>query len=369
MHHDDRIDASVSRDAAGIGPHSRPDVRLVPLGDLNDFDVADGDADVRGWEVRTLSGREIGKVNELLVDAVAGEVVMLDIDLHGTDRHTLAPVRAAQLDRTRRVVVLDTADLQDLDAVPSLRRGAAPTDDDAVRFRDGYQRAYGERGFDRDRDIQVSRGDHDLEFRRRYAEQDRTTVAGLGAGAAAAADATRADVSRRDELLAEQTQRDAARRELERQQAEARERVDAEHRRRQQEETLRVQQAAQQQQWAQQQAAQQQAAQQPQFAPPASGTPTPRRELRWAQQQGQPMEEIVVERRPVIEEVIIRRRIVDPASMQGGAQGMDAGSGAMDRATSSGPMDRAADRLDDVKDRVDGNPASRPGPDATDRRI
>ena len=46
-----------------------------------------------------------------------------------------------------------------------------------------------------------------------------------------------------------------------------------------------------------------------------------------------------------------------------------AGSGAADRATDSGVLDRAADKLDDLKDRVDGNPASRPGPDATDRRI
>jgi uncharacterized protein (TIGR02271 family) len=44
-------------------------------------------------------------------------------------------------------------------------------------------------------------------------------------------------------------------------------------------------------------------------------------------------------------------------------------SGAADRATDSGVLDRTADRLDDLKDRVDGNPASRPGPDATDRRI
>jgi uncharacterized protein (TIGR02271 family) len=44
-------------------------------------------------------------------------------------------------------------------------------------------------------------------------------------------------------------------------------------------------------------------------------------------------------------------------------------SGAQDRATNSGPLDRAADKLDDLKDRFDGNPASRPGPDATDRRI
>jgi len=29
--------------------------------------------------------------------------------------------------------------------------------------------------------------------------------------------------------------------------------------------------------------------------------------------------------------------------------------------------DRAADKIDDLKDRVDGNPASRPGRDSTDR--
>jgi photosynthetic reaction center H subunit len=45
------------------------------------------------------------------------------------------------------------------------------------------------------------------------------------------------------------------------------------------------------------------------------------------------------------------------------------GAGAADRATSSGPLDRLADKADNVKDRFDGNPASRPGPDATDRPI
>jgi hypothetical protein len=35
-------------------------------------------------------------------------------------------------------------------------------------------------------------------------------------------------------------------------------------------------------------------------------------------------------------------------------------------ATGGGLLDRVADKLDDLKDRVDGNPASRPGPDATD---
>ena len=54
----------------------------------------------------------------------------------------------------------------------------------------------------------------------------------------------------------------------------------------------------------------------------------------------------------------------------GGSMDRDAGmSGAQDRSTHSGLLDRAADKLDDLKDRFDGNPNSRPGPDSTDRRI
>jgi PRC-barrel domain protein len=51
------------------------------------------------------------------------------------------------------------------------------------------------------------------------------------------------------------------------------------------------------------------------------------------------------------------------------ARGRNAGTGAADRATSTGIADRITDAADNVKDRIDGNPASRPGPDPTDRRI
>jgi hypothetical protein len=51
------------------------------------------------------------------------------------------------------------------------------------------------------------------------------------------------------------------------------------------------------------------------------------------------------------------------------ARGRRDQSGAADRATKGGIADRVTDAADNVKDRVDGNPASRPGPDPTDRRI
>lgn len=96
-----------------------------------------------------------------------------------------------------------------------------------------------------------------------------------------------------------------------------------------------------------------------------------------------PVEEVVVRKeahtdQQTVEDTVRRERLVtDGLDAQGvrstsnlsGSSSSAGLSGAQDRATDSGLLDRAADKLDDVKDRVDGNPASRPGPDATDRRI
>ena len=41
--------------------------RIAPLGELDDFKVADGDPDIRGWDVTTQDGRRVGEVDELLV--------------------------------------------------------------------------------------------------------------------------------------------------------------------------------------------------------------------------------------------------------------------------------------------------------------
>ncbi|HKO15833.1 MAG TPA: PRC-barrel domain-containing protein [Gemmatimonadaceae bacterium] len=99
------------RDAAGVGPYAREDERLVSLNDLDRWDVAEGEPDVRGWEVRTVGGRELGSVKDLLVDPDAREVVMLDVDLSGSDQHALVPIRIVQLDRPARVIRMDSADL------------------------------------------------------------------------------------------------------------------------------------------------------------------------------------------------------------------------------------------------------------------
>src|SRR5947208_8081998 len=105
------------RDAAGIGPYARERERLVPLGKMHGWNVISGEADIRSWEVKTLSGRVIGTVRELLIDPHAGEVVMLDVDLSGTDRHAFVPIRVVEIDRPRRIVRADSGDLEEHDAV------------------------------------------------------------------------------------------------------------------------------------------------------------------------------------------------------------------------------------------------------------
>jgi hypothetical protein len=99
------------RDAAGVGPYAREREHLVALSTLDSWTVTEGEPDIRGWEIRTVSGRQLGCVADLLVDEAAGEVVLLDVDLPGTDQHTFVPIRVVQIDRAKRVVLMDSADL------------------------------------------------------------------------------------------------------------------------------------------------------------------------------------------------------------------------------------------------------------------
>lgn len=116
----------VDSDAAGVGPYARDTERLVALSDLDGWDIAEGEPDIRGWEVRTVSGRVIGEIKELLVDPDAREVVLLDVDLSGTDEHAQVPIRVAEVDRERRVVRVDSADLRPMSEEAAAAGTVAP---------------------------------------------------------------------------------------------------------------------------------------------------------------------------------------------------------------------------------------------------
>jgi len=99
------------RDAAGVGPYAQEREKLLPLSSLESWTVSDGEPDIRGWEITTVNNRQLGTVEDLLVDTDANEVVLIDVDLPGSDRHTFVPIRVVQIDRARRVILMDSADL------------------------------------------------------------------------------------------------------------------------------------------------------------------------------------------------------------------------------------------------------------------
>jgi sporulation protein YlmC with PRC-barrel domain len=113
-----------SADEAGIGPDPRQVRHLMPLRELKRYRLLKGEPDIRGWSVYTSNGREVGRVAELLADPTIGEVVMLEVDLTGSNRRVMAPIRAAWIDRASKRVILDGAQLSIDDELPMLGRTA-----------------------------------------------------------------------------------------------------------------------------------------------------------------------------------------------------------------------------------------------------
>jgi photosynthetic reaction center H subunit len=273
------------------------DTDLRRLSDLDDFEVADGHPDIRGWTVKTPDGQTLGKVDDLVVSVREMRVRYIDVDVDRSVRsgladaatpkgaeagHALVPIGTAQLDDNGDNVIVRSLTGADLASYPLYARQGGITRDYEQSLRGRFGGAttgaaagaagassdfYGTEHYDESRFFDRTRGTS------RTTGTTGTTGAtgatgGLASSAGAVGDSAREIPTSRETVGAQESafQRDS---------------------------------------------------------------------------------------------VLRRRAGTSEAGM----------SGATDRATSSGLGDRLADKVDDLKDRVDGNPASKPGPDATDRRI
>ena len=98
---------------------------LRRLRDLTDFEVADGNPDVRGWAIRGRDGQALGTVFELIVDPKALKVRYLDVELDGRfqineyENHILLPIGMASLDTEGDNVFVPALDAESVLNYPS----------------------------------------------------------------------------------------------------------------------------------------------------------------------------------------------------------------------------------------------------------
>ena len=110
------------------------DLRLTRLEELKGFQVADGDHDIRGWEVRTPDDKKIGKVEELIVDPAERRVRYMEVKVDrkalgwDDDRHILIPIGTARLNDDKHDVLIERLPAQGLAGAPAYKRGPITRD-------------------------------------------------------------------------------------------------------------------------------------------------------------------------------------------------------------------------------------------------
>src|SRR5215208_165117 len=165
---------------------------LQSLDALPDFKVADGDPDIRGWEVAASDREKIGTVKDLLVDTGAMKARYLTVEVDrkfaiGEERNVLIPIGAAQLDeRDDRVLLTGITSSQ----VNTLPKAVGRTFDrqyedniarsfGGVRTPDYSGELYSDQRFRKGRDAEskrITRSEEELAFGKRPVEQGEVKV-------------------------------------------------------------------------------------------------------------------------------------------------------------------------------------------------
>lgn len=96
--------------------------RLQEL-DRSDFEIVNGEPDIRGWDVKNGNGQKIGEVEELIVDAQQKKVRYMVVDLDDNElkldpRKVLVPIGFAELHNEEDDVILPNVQPSHLSVLP-----------------------------------------------------------------------------------------------------------------------------------------------------------------------------------------------------------------------------------------------------------
>jgi photosynthetic reaction center H subunit len=145
----------------GVGPAAwaerakRPDLdweghpRLMPLGVSDDFWIARGDPDPRGWPVIASDGGHVGDVTDLWIDRADRLIRYLAVSSAVVGHTVLAPMFMATVDRRHRRVVIDAINSDQFRNVPAPQGDGVLTlyDEERIQayFGGGYLYAHRDR--------------------------------------------------------------------------------------------------------------------------------------------------------------------------------------------------------------------------------
>ena len=100
--------------------------RLQEL-DHSNFEIVKEEPDIRGWDVRYMTGQKLGSVEELIIDAQEKKVRYMIVDLDQNElklvhRKILIPIGLAELDKKEDDVLIPNISLEQLSRLPEYEK-------------------------------------------------------------------------------------------------------------------------------------------------------------------------------------------------------------------------------------------------------
>lgn len=100
--------------------------RLQEL-DRSKFEIVKGEPDIRGWDVRYMTGQKLGSVDELIIDVEEMKVRYMVVDLDDNElklvhRKILIPIGLAELDKKDDDVLIPNITVEQLSRLPEYEK-------------------------------------------------------------------------------------------------------------------------------------------------------------------------------------------------------------------------------------------------------
>lgn len=100
--------------------------RLQEL-DHSKYEIVKGEPDIRGWDVRYMTGQKLGSVEELIIDVQEKKVRYMVVDLDENElklvhRKILIPIGLAELDKREDDVLIPNISLEQLSRLPEYEK-------------------------------------------------------------------------------------------------------------------------------------------------------------------------------------------------------------------------------------------------------